>query len=110
MKQLNRNDELAVKEFQARIAKLLGASLHKMLLFGSKAEGKATAESDIDILVLIADRAVLMRHLIRDQAFEVNLKYGVYISPRIISVGTYEHPVWRITPFIRGLREKGVVL
>ena len=107
---LNENDRLAVKEFCARISKLLGVDLHKILLFGSKAEGRATAESDIDLLVLIHDPAMAMRHQIRDEAFEVNLKYGVYISPRIIPLSAYEHPVWRITPFIKGLREKGVVL
>ena len=107
---LNEKDQLAIKDFHARISKLLGTDLYKMLLFGSKAEGRATAESDIDVLVLIQDPAMSKRHKIRDQAFEVNLQYGVYISPRIIALSTYEHPVWRITPFIVGLREKGVAL
>ena len=108
--ELDEKDRSAVKEFCERISKLLGADLHKVLLFGSKAEGRATAESDIDVLVLIQDRAASKRRQIRDEAFEVNLKYGVYISPRIIPLSTYEHPVWRITPFIKKLREQGVPL
>ena len=107
---LNEKDSLALKEFQQRLIKLLGGDLHKLALFGSKAEGRATSESDIDVLVLINDKAGFLRPSIFDEAFEVNLKYGVYISPRIISLNIYNHPVWRITPFIKKLQEQGVVL
>lgn len=107
---LNETDYWALKEFQQRISRLLGDCLHEMLLFGSKAEGKGAIDSDIDVLVLVQDRAMSMRHQIWDEAFEVNLKYGVYLSPRVISLSTYEHPIWRISPFIKQLREKGVAL
>ena len=107
---LSEKDRIALQEFRERLVPLLGNKLLKMVLFGSKAEGRATAESDIDVLVLIKDEATALRHQIWDQAFEVNLKHGVYISPRIIPLSTYEHPVWRSTPFVTKLREKGVVL
>ena len=107
---LNGKDRLALKEFQERLLLLLGDKLLKILLFGSKAQGRATTESDIDVLVLIKDNAITFRHPILDQAFEVNVKHGVYISPRIISLSTYEHPVWRMTYFMRQLREQGVAL
>lgn len=82
----------------------------QMGLFGSKAEGRDTPESDIDILVLIDDSAKNQPRRILGEAFEVNLKYGVYISPRIIPLSVYNDPVWRVTPFIKLLREKGIPL
>jgi hypothetical protein len=60
--------------------------------------------------VLIEDQALKLRDQILDEAFEVNLKYGVYISPRIITVSIYNDPVWRVTPFMKRLREKAVSL
>ena len=107
---LNANEERAIKEFRERIFQLLGNGLKKMALFGSKANGRATSESDIDILVLVKDSALRRRDSILDQAFEVNLKYGVYISPRIVSLATFNHPVWRITPFLKKLRNEGIPL
>ena len=105
---LNANEKLAIKEFRDRVFQLLGNELKKMALFGSKTNGHATSESDIDILVLVKNSAIRKRDFILDQAFEVNLKYGVYISPRIVSLATFNHPVWRITPFLRKLRKEGV--
>ena len=107
---LSEKDRSATKEFYERISKLLGADLKKVLLFGSKVKGGSTAESDIDVLALVQDCAMPKRHQIRGEAYEVNLKYGVYISPRIISLSTYEHPVWKITPFIKTLKAQGVPL
>ena len=107
---LKEKDQVAAQEFRARLQRLLGQNLEKLALFGSKAEGQDTPESDIDILVLIKDSASGMREKILDEAFEVNLKHGVYISPRVISLGTFQHPVWSITPFFRNLRERGVPL
>ncbi len=40
-----------------------------------------------------------------DIAFEMNLKYEVYISPRVIDRATLNDPVWRITPFVYEGRE-----
>lgn len=54
---LLKNDKDAINEFCERLKQLLGENLQKMSLFGSKAEGKDTADSDIDILVLIKDSA-----------------------------------------------------
>ena len=59
---LSKKDPSAIKDFHTRISKLLGTDLYKMLLFGSKAEGRAAAESDIDVLVLIQDPAASKRH------------------------------------------------
>lgn len=107
---LNKRDTQAIREFRGNAYKLLGNGLKMIMLFGSKAEGKDTPESDIDLVVLIEDSAVNMNDQIFDLAFEVNLKYEVYISPRIITLSTYNHPVWAITPFIKGLKAKGIAI
>ena len=105
---LSKTDRLAIREFHERLSGFLGRGLRKLALFGSKLEGHATPQSDIDLLVLIQDRAAVMRNQIFDAAFEVNLKYGVYISPRIVTLSTYNHPVWKMTPFLKGLRSSGI--
>lgn len=107
---LTQRDERAINEFRQRLGRLLGDRLLQMGLFGSKAEGRATPESDIDIFLLVEDSARNQWNQILDEAFEVNLKYGVYISPRVIQRSVYEDPVWRVTPFLTRLREKAVPL
>jgi hypothetical protein len=45
-----------------------------------------------------------------DLAFDVNLAHDVYISPRVIERAVFEHPVWRITPFVQALVREGIPL
>ena len=107
---MNQKDSKAVEEFRKKVRELLGNNLERLALFGSKAEGRDTWDSDIDILVLIKDSAANLHERILDLAFEINLIHDVYLSRRIITVSTYNHPVWRITAFMQTLRNKAISL
>jgi predicted nucleotidyltransferase len=81
-------------------------------LFGSEARGQATPESDIDVLVIVqpeGQRAALEDRAI-DIAFDVNLKFGLYISPRVVTPGILNHPVWRETSFIWNVTTESIPL
>ena len=45
-----------------------------------------------------------------DIAFDVNLEFGVYVSPRVITPGILNHPVWRETPFIKNVAGESIPL
>ena len=83
-----------------------------MRLFGSEARGEATPESDIDVLVVVQPDAqrVTLEDGVIDLAFDVNLDFGVYISPRVVTPGILNDPVWRETPFIRNVTRESVPL
>ncbi len=103
---LQKNDRLALREFADGVRGFMGENSIGVYLFGSKMTGDDTPTSDIDVLVLVESASNEIRDKVFDVAFEVNLKYDVYISPRVISRDVFEHPVWRITPFIKGLTTK----
>lgn len=103
-------DRLAAAEFAAKVRERLGRHLLALKLFGSKARGEDTAESDIDILVEVDQATRAVEDAVIDLAFEVNLARDVYISPRVIERAVFEDPVWAATPFIRSLQREGVPL
>lgn len=107
---LKKKDQQAIDEFRKRVSRLLGNDLVRLALFGSKLTGKDTPESDIDVLVLVNDTAMELKYQILDIAFEINLNHGVYISPRIIAMSTFDDPVWSLTPFLKELRDNGLTL
>ena len=79
-------------------------------LFGSEARGDPSPESDIDVLIVVqpdAARVELEDRLI-DIAFDVNLEFGVYISPRVLTPGILNDPVWRETPFIQNVARESI--
>jgi predicted nucleotidyltransferase len=100
----------ALEEFTGGVRERLGPRLVGLKLFGSKARGDATADSDLDVLVVVADCRLEAEDAVLDLAFDVNLAHGVYISPRVIERSVFEHPVWRLTPFIQALEREGIPL
>jgi predicted nucleotidyltransferase len=107
---LTQRDSGALREFVGRVREDLGENVLAVKLFGSKARGDADPESDLDVLVVVGARRVESEDRILDIAFDVNLAHDVYISPRVIEQAVFEHPVWRITPFVQALEREGVPL
>ena len=103
---------LAVEEFVRRLRQALSSNMLDVRLFGSEARGEATSESDIDVLVVVQpdmDRVQFEDRII-DIAFDVNLDFGVYISPRVVTPGILNDPVWRETPFIKNVARESIPL
>ena len=81
-----------------------------MKLFGSKACGTDVPGSDIDVLVIVRERTPALVDRIIDIAFETNLAFDVYISPRVVGLPTLVDPVWRWTPFLQSVEREGITL
>ena len=45
-----------------------------------------------------------------DIAFDVNLEFGLYISPRVVTRGILNDPVWRETPFLKNVARDSIPL
>ena len=99
-------------EFVKRLRHSLSGSVVDVRLFGSEARGDSMPESDIDVLVVVqpdGERAALEDRAI-DIAFDVNLEFGVYVSPRVITPGILNDPAWRETPFIKNVTGESIPL
>lgn len=107
---LKTKDANAVREFAQKVRAALGRQLVALKLFGSKATGRDSPDSDIDVLVVVREASVKIEDQVLDIAFEVNLAHEVYISPRVIGGATLEDPVWKMTPFLQALAKEGIPL
>jgi len=107
---LKKKELEAVKEFCTTVKKTLGNELVGLRLFGSKARGKANRDSDIDVAVVVRQRNSQVWDKVMDVAFYVNLKWDVYISPRVIERRALKDPKWRITGFVQNLEREGIPL
>jgi len=105
---LKGNDRSAVEAFRRKVRQALGSEILSMKLFGSKVRGSDQPGSDIDVLVVVSARTPALVDQIIDLAFEVNLAFDVYISPRVISQNTLSDPRWAVTPLLQAIRREGV--
>ena len=107
---LKKKELEAVKEFCTAVKKTLGNDLVSLRLFGSKAKGEARRDSDIDLAVVVRRRSSRVWDRVLDAAFYTNLKWEIYISPRVIESRALKDPKWRVTGFVRNLEREGIAL
>lgn len=83
----------------------------RIILYGSQTRGEATAESDVDILVLLsAEVSSHERSRIHDRLYEIGLDCDLAISAIITSVPNWEQPISRATPLYQAIQEEGVLV
>jgi len=107
---LSKRESEALGEFSTRIRAALGPNLQELRLFGSKARGDSRPDSDLDVLVVVANDRARAEDLAIDIAFDVNVASDLYISPRVVTAGTLTDPVWRTTLFVQTVTREGVAL
>ena len=107
---LTPRENKALAEFAGRVRQTLRKNLASMRLFGSKARGDSRKDSDVDVLVSVHRLSSEIKSRVIDIAFDIDLEYGVNISPRVVSHRIFSARVWRITPFVKNIKEEGILL
>ena len=88
---LSQRETRAVKKFLLHLQKAYGKQIQQAMLFGSKARGEATNDSDIDILLLVTDETWTLKDGIVDIAADINLEYDLLIDVRVIGAERWQH-------------------
>lgn len=91
------------KEITQHLNKNLDNIVSDVVIFGSRIKGKATQDSDYDVLIILRnnyDRKTKKR--ISDLCYDFNLKYDIFLDTQIISEDELKngirgkHPVFQI--------------
>lgn len=99
-----------IEEFKRRIEQRFPRELVRLVLFGSKARGEATPESDVDLLVVIQSDNWRLGDEIRSVGYALELEHGVVLSIQVISQNHYERLRASGTQFFHVLEQEGVVV
>ena len=83
----------------------------EVILYGSVARGEETAESDIDLLVLVPQEVTYeLERTIRDQTFEAELEYNHVITTIIRQLSKWHAAPLNFTPLYRAIAREGVLV
>lgn len=105
---LTESEENAVKEFSKSLKSFSGNNIKQILLFGSKARGDSSKESDIDLFVLTGKVDPILKRQTSKIVGQLLLKYGVLVSPRLIPELRYQYQKRLQTGFIRNVERDGI--
>ncbi|MEK9150181.1 MAG: nucleotidyltransferase domain-containing protein [Candidatus Desantisbacteria bacterium] len=107
---MKEKDNEAIKEFIEKVKNKLKSNLITLRLFGSRVRGEDRLYSDIDILVEVERLDEKVWDEVMDIAFDVNLKWEIYISPRIVEKAKFRSQRWSATGFVQAIQREGVLL
>lgn len=103
-------EQQALRRFRAALEALLGENLHSVRLFGSRARGGGTLESDLDVLVLVCTKDPALCRRIVEAALDVDLVYDTNVAPTILTQVEYDLNRTYGTPFYRNVEAEGRAL
>ena len=109
-KTLKTAEQHALERFKVILESLLADNLISLRLFGSRARGEGTDESDLDVLVVLQrkDRAICRR--IVEEALETDLVYDTNLAPTILSAEEYQQNREYQTPFYLNVERESLPL
>ncbi|MFQ5641969.1 MAG: nucleotidyltransferase domain-containing protein [bacterium] len=82
-----------------------------VVLYGSVARGEETADSDVDLLVLVPQEVTSeLRKMVHDQLYEIDLEYNQVVTSIIRQRKAWESPPLNYTPLYRSIKNEGVLL
>lgn len=107
---LTGTEHQALKRFKVALESLLADNLVDLRLFGSRAREEGTAESDLDVLIVVRqkDRAVCRR--IVELALDIDLACETNLAPTILSAEEYRRNREYQTPFYRNVERESLPL
>jgi len=103
-------EQEAVLEFVHLLQEQLNRQVRSVLLFGSKARGEDSLDSDLDVLVVVDSDDWRVHKQIRYLAADICLEYSLDLSPRIWSTA-YRQVVEELqTLLYQNIRRDGINL
>lgn len=103
-----KNKDLLI-EIKQKLFQEFPGIIDKVILFGSQIKGKATEDSDYDILVVVnIDYDWEFKTKIYDTIYDLDLKYDILIDVKIISLNELK-TIKGYQPFIIEAFEQGIV-
>ena len=103
-------EQAALEDFVNAVRGSLGSEVVDVQLFGSKARGDATPESDVDVLVVVRRDEPKLIDALYDLLLDACLSHNVYISLKVFSEAEYERLNHPRTPFMQNVAKEGVAL
>jgi predicted nucleotidyltransferase len=102
------SDRQTALEFKRRVTAL--APVLQFCVFGSRARGDGTDESDLDVFLVVDHVDANLREKISEVAWEVGFENDVVLSTFVVTAEQLEHGPMGISPIVLRIEKEGIRL
>jgi uncharacterized protein len=102
------SDRKIVSEFRSQLEAII--PILDLRVFGSRARGDATEESDLDVFIKVAELDRSCREKISDIAWEVGFKYDMVISTFVVTEAQVERGAIGASPLLYKVLQEGIAI
>ncbi|NGZ95681.1 MAG: hypothetical protein CV089_06045 [Nitrospira sp. WS110] len=99
-----------LQEFKRRVEQRFPEELVRLVVFGSKARGDASVESDIDVLTVVRSEDWKLGDEIRDIGYELEIVHGVVLSIQVMGQRQYQELKARGSTFVANVEQEGLAI
>lgn len=85
LSQVTQTENEALQTFVQRLRAELGGEILKVILFGSKARGNSTPDSDVDVLILAKSEDRQLQKAISKISSQIDLDYDILLNSLLIA-------------------------
>ena len=103
---MREKDLRVIEKFKQLVSRKV--TVFELRVFGSRARGNATEESDLDVLVVVDRLDHSTEKYISECAWEAGFHADVLIMPVAVSIGTVKNGPLRESVFIKNVYREGV--
>lgn len=104
--------KILLNQYLSEIKKIYGIHLKSVILYGSYARGDYTADSDIDILLLVdlkQEEIDAYSDALSELGYEYNVENDVWVMPVVKNIQHFSQ--WAAAyPFYSNVQKEGVIL
>ena len=103
-------EQQALTEFAQQLQEQFKGLIRSTMLFGSKARGDSTPDSDLDVLIVVNSDDWRLHKQISYLTADICLKYDLELSPRIWSESHFREMAQIESSLYQNIRRGGVSL
>ena len=107
---LTQEEEQWLRNYQQILIRRFPGLIEQIVIFGSKARETATADSDLDILIVIREGGWRLKDLITEPGYELSLGTDVVPSIMVYTREEWEQHRRDEAPFWQTVHRDGVVV